>query len=171
MRVVYDQLHRIAKGYLRKERSDHTLQPTALVNESYVKLFGGAEVQIADRAHFFALVSTAMRRILVDYARARRAARRGRDGRPIPLDTNMEIEAEAGSQNVRILDLDLALSALAQENRSLAELIELRYFGGMTAEETAEAVGRSVHTVRHQLRAAHAWLRRELAQRGYRSSQ
>jgi RNA polymerase sigma factor (TIGR02999 family) len=162
MEVVYAQLHRIAKSYLRKERADHTLQPTALVNESYVRLFGGSEVQFADRAHFFAVISQAMRRILVDHARARATARRGMDGQRVPLDTNLAIEAEAGEQQVPLLDLDLALGALARENESLAQLIEMRYFGGMTAEESAEALGRSVHVVRHELWLAHAWLRLEL---------
>jgi len=165
MDVVYDQLHRIAKSYLRKERSGHTLQPTALVHESYLKVFGHSEVQFADRSHFFAVVSQTMRRILVDHARARAAARRSSGGQRIPWDTNLEIEAGAGKQEVAILDLDLALDALAREKNSLAQLIEMRYFGGMTAEESAEAMGQSVHVVRHEIRLAHAWLRRELARR------
>lgn len=161
MNVVYATLHRIAKSHLRKERSDHTLQPTALVNEAYLKLFGHSEIQFVDRAHFFAVVSQAMRRILVDHARARATARRG-DGR-VQSDPAIEMESDSGRQQTRLLELDLAMDALAQENSSLAELIEMRYFGGMTAEETAEVVGRSVHVVRHELRLAHAWLRRELA--------
>jgi len=164
MDVVYAALHRIARGYLRKERSDHTLQPTALVNEAYLKLFGKAEIQFTDRAHFFALVSQAMRRILVDHARARAAARR--EGERIPLNTSILVNGEAGNQQMNLLELDLAIDALAREKESLAQLIEMRYFGGMTAEETAEVVGRSVHIVRHELRLAHAWLRREMARRG-----
>jgi len=160
MSVVYQTVHRIAESQLRKERPDHTLQPTALVNEAYLKLFGHSEIQFADRAHFFAVVSRAMRRILVDHARARAAARRN-EGR-VQLDTSIELQAGGGAEP--ILDLDLALEALARERSSLAELIEMRYFGGMTAEETAEVVGRSVHVVRHELRLAHAWLRRELAE-------
>src|SRR5579864_2833961 len=93
--VVYQTLHRIAESQLRKERPDHTLQPTALVNEAYLKLFGHSEIQFADRAHFFALVSRAMRRILVDHARARAAARRNEDR--IQLDTSIQFEAGAGS--------------------------------------------------------------------------
>jgi RNA polymerase sigma factor (TIGR02999 family) len=134
-----------------------------LVNEAYLKLFGRAEIQFVDRAHFFAAVSQAMRRILVDHARARAAARR--DGDRVPLDTSIEVEAEAGFQQMDLLELDLALDALAVEKQSLAQLIEMRYFGGMTAEETAEVVGRSAHIVRHELRLAHAWLRREMARR------
>jgi RNA polymerase sigma factor (TIGR02999 family) len=162
--AVYATLHRIARGYLRKERPGHTLQPTALVSEAYLKLFGRAEIQFVDRAHFFAVVSQAMRRILVDHARMRAAARR--EGEHVPWDTMVQVEVEAGVEHMSLLDLDLALDALAQESGSLAELIEMRYFGGMTAEETAEVVGRSVHVVRHELRVAHAWLRREMARSG-----
>jgi RNA polymerase sigma-70 factor, ECF subfamily len=162
MSVVYHTLHRIAESHLRKERPGHTLQPTALVNEAYLKLFGHSEIEFVDRAHFFAVVSRAMRRILVDHARARTAARRNAER--VQLDTS--IEFEAGAAPMKILDLDLVLDALAKERNSLAELIEMHYFGGMTAEETAEVVGRSVHVVRHELRLAHAWLRRELAGQG-----
>lgn len=161
LNVVYSALHRIAKSYLRKERPDHTLQPTALVNEAYLKLFGHSAIQFVDRAHFFAIVSQAMRRILVDHARARATLRR--DGERVQLNPAIEVEMEAGREEMNLLELDLALDALAREKSSLAELIEMRYFGGMTAEETAEVVGRSVHIVRHDLRLAHAWLRRELA--------
>jgi len=157
--VVYQTLHRIAQSHLRKERPDHTLQPTALVNEAYLKLFGHSEIEFADRAHFFAVVSRAMRHILVDHARARAAARRNEE--EVQLDSPIEFEGGAGP--MKLLDLDLAMDALASERSSLAELIEMRYFGGMTAEETAEVVGRSVHIIRHELRLAHAWLRRELA--------
>jgi RNA polymerase sigma factor (TIGR02999 family) len=161
--VVYQTLHRIAESQLRKERPDHTLQATALVNEAYLKLFGHSEIEFADRAHFFAVVSRAMRRILVDHARARAAARR--NGGQVQLDMSIDFEATAGSEPMKLLDLDLAMDGLARDKSSLAELIEMRYFGGMTAEETAEVVGRSVHVVRHELRLAHAWLRRELAGR------
>jgi RNA polymerase sigma-70 factor, ECF subfamily len=163
MAVVYATLHRIAKSYLRKERSDHTLQPTALVHEAYLKLFGRSEVHFADRAHFFAVVSQCMRRILVDHARARSAARR--DGVRLELDPALELHTGTADRPIELLALDFALDALEREKRSLAELIEMRYFGGMTAEETAEVVGRSLHVVRHELRLAHAWLRRELAGR------
>jgi RNA polymerase sigma factor (TIGR02999 family) len=161
MDAVYATLHRIARSHLSHERASHTLQPTALVNEAYLKLFGGCEIQIADRAHFFAIVSRAMRRVLVDHARARAAARR--NGEHVPLDTLVEVDDGAGLRHWDFLKLDEALDALAREKNSLAELIELRYFGGMTAEESAQVVGRSVHVVRHELRLAHAWLRRELA--------
>ena len=161
MDAAYATLRRIAGNYLRKERADHTLQPTALVNEAYLKLFGRSKVEFVDRAHFFAVISQVMRRILVDHARMRGAVRR--QGERVPWDSTIQVEAEGVTEQMDLLDLDRALDALAQENRSLAELIEMRYFGGMTAEETAEVVGRSVHIVRHDLRIAHAWLRRELA--------
>ena len=160
MSVAYETLHRIANSQLRKERPDHTLQPTALVNEAYLRLFGHSEIEFADRAHFFALVSRVMRRILVDHARARAAARRNDE--QVQFDTSIEFEAGAASTPMNLVDLDLAMDALAREQSSLAELIEMRYFGGMTAEETAEALGLSVHVVRHDLRFAQAWLRRKL---------
>jgi RNA polymerase sigma factor (TIGR02999 family) len=160
MTVVYATLHQIAKSQLRKERADHTLQPTALVNEAYLKLFGHFTIDFVDRAHFFAIVSQAMRRILVDHARARATARRS--GARVQLDPEIEASAKGAGQ-MTILDLDLAMEALASEKQWLAELIEMRYFGGMSAEETAEVLGRSVHVVRHDLRLAHAWLRRKLA--------
>jgi RNA polymerase sigma factor (TIGR02999 family) len=156
MDVVYAALHRIARSHLRKERADHTLQPTALVHEAYLKLFGRAAIQFVDRAHFFAVVSQAMRRILVDHARAKASARRGGGVGHLQLDAG-------GEAPIGLIELDLALDALAREQQGLADLIEMRYFGGMTAEETAAVLGRSVHVVRHDLRLAHAWLRRELA--------
>jgi len=165
MEVVYTELRRIAKNYLRRERSDHTLQPTALVHEAYLKLFEGAEVHFVNRAHFFALVSQAMRRILVDHARARAAAHRGGDGQRVEWDRSLDAEAGGFGERIDFLDMDRAIDALAREKQTLAQVIEMKYFGGMTAEETAEVVGRSVHVVRHELRLAHAWLRRELESR------
>jgi len=163
MALLYDQLHRLAQRHLRKERANHTLQPTALVHEAYLKLFEASPPQFANRAHLLALASRAMRRILVDYARERGAAKRGGSGQRPSWATNMALDATGGHQPLELLELDTALEALARENQSLAELIEMRYFGGMTAEEAAEVTGRSVHVVRHQLRLARAWLRRELA--------
>jgi RNA polymerase sigma-70 factor (ECF subfamily) len=161
MPVVYAELRRIAARHLRKERPEHTLQPTALVHEAYLKLFEQSDPQFTDRAHFMALATRVMRSILVDHARARGSAKRGGDGPRLSFDANLDVAVEGG--DLRLLDLDRAIEALARENPPLAEVIEMRYFGGMTAEETAEAVGRSVHIVRHELRFAQAWLRRELA--------
>lgn len=160
MGVVYTEVRRIARSYLRHERRGHTLQTTALVHEAYLKLFHGSAVRFEDRAHFFAVVSQVMRRILVDHARARATSRRGGDGQRVVWEGSIEVEPD---QRLDLLELDQALEALAREKQSLAELIEMRYFGGMTAEESALVVGRSVHVVRHELRLAHAWLRRELA--------
>src|SRR5262249_22765455 len=126
--VVYSTLHQIAKSYLRKERADHTLQPTALVNEAYLKLFGRSNIEFVDRTHFFAVVSRAMRRILVDHARARAAARR--DGGRIQLEPSTEVESGSHAEQVDLLALDIALDTLAREKQWLAELIEMRYFGG-----------------------------------------
>ncbi len=169
MPLVYAELHRIARRHLSKERPDHTLQPTALVNEVYLRMFDHAKPHFADRAHFMALASRIMRSILVDYARTRAAAKRGGHERRIMLDTNLAVPAKRPDALVSLLDLDAAIEALAKENPSPAQVIEMRYFGGMTAEETAEAVGRSVHIVQHELRFAHAWLRRKLGSQPGRS--
>jgi RNA polymerase sigma factor (TIGR02999 family) len=161
--LVYAELHRIAQMHLRKERPDHTLQPTALVNEAYLRMFENANPQFTDRAHFMALASRVMRRILVDHARSRGAAKRGGDGQRIGSGDEIEVAAADDSRYpVDLLDLDRAIEALAHESPLPAQAIEMRYFGGMTAEETSEAVGRSVHVVQHELRFAHAWLRRKL---------
>jgi RNA polymerase sigma-70 factor (ECF subfamily) len=168
MSRVHEQLHRIAQKHLHKERTDHTLQPTALVNEAYLRMFGDSHPQFADRTHFIAFASRVMRRILVDYARARGALRRGGDGLRVGWDTAIEMEV-AGSPHpgsvkmgVELTDLDRAIEGLSREHPPLAEVIEMRYFGGLTAEEIALAVGRTVHVVRHEIRFAQAWLRREL---------
>jgi RNA polymerase sigma-70 factor (ECF subfamily) len=166
MPVVYGELRRIARQHLRKERQDHTLQPTALVNEVYLRMFESSKPQFSDRAHFMAMASRMMRSILVDYARARGCAKRGGHDQRIALDTDLAMPSPNGNALVSLLDLDLAIEAMACENPSPAQVIEMRYFGGMTAEETAEVVGRSVHIVQHELRFAHAWLRRRLSGRG-----
>jgi RNA polymerase sigma factor (TIGR02999 family) len=162
VKALYDELHRIAARHLRAERSGHTLQTTALVHEAYLKLIGDNQRGFADRVHFLAVASRVMRQVLVDYARAR--ATKKRDGNAtFLLTTAVDIEGNAGAEQMELLDLDRALDALAHEDKSLAQLIEMRYFGGMIAEETAEALGQSVHVVRHDLRLAQAWLRRKLS--------
>lgn len=161
MPLVYSELRGIAGKYLRRERKDHTLQPTALVNEVYLKMFGNRAPDVSDKAHFLAIASQMMRRILVDYARTRNSGKRGGDLH--------RVEAEAidlvgqHDELLPLLELDRAIDALAMENPILAKAIEMRYFGGLTAEEAAEVTGRSVHSVRHDLRFAQAWLRRTLA--------
>jgi RNA polymerase sigma factor (TIGR02999 family) len=160
--AVYAELHGIAQRYLRRSRPSHTLQPTALVNEAYLKIFRNTTPQFTDRAHFLAYASRAMRNILVDYARTRTSAKRD-GGQRISSDDVFEVSLEKSDDLVQLLDLDSALEALAEESPGPAQAIEMRYFGGMTAEETAEAARRSVHIVQHELRFAHAWLRRRLS--------
>jgi RNA polymerase sigma-70 factor (ECF subfamily) len=166
--ALYDELHRIAARHLRGERSGHTLQTTALVHEAYLKLAGDGEHGYADRTHFLAVASRVMRQVLVDYARARATQKRD-GGRQENLDEcEWAASIAAGGQSIAdpvgLLDLDAALTELARDDEPLATLVEMRYFGGMTAEETAEALGQSVHVVRHDLRLAQAWLRRRLGQ-------
>ena len=155
MPLVYGELHRIAQRHLRRERPGLTLQATALVNEAYLRIFQGAQPQFTDRAHFMALASRVMRRVLVDYARRRAASRRDADG--------VRIDGGSGPAAFDVIDLHRAIEALSADHSRIATAVEMRYFGGMTAEETAEATGRSVHVVQHDLRFAHAWLRRRLA--------
>jgi RNA polymerase sigma factor (TIGR02999 family) len=165
--ALYDELHRIAARHLRGERPSHTLQTTALVHEAYLKLVSDHHRGFVDRAHFLAVASRVMRQVLVDYARARSAKKRAGDAkadlRPVEWTANIEVGADTDIDQVELLDLDAALDGLGREDKSLARLIEMRYFGGMTAEETAEVLGQSVHVVQHDLRLAQAWLRRKLS--------
>jgi RNA polymerase sigma factor (TIGR02999 family) len=163
MPLVYGELRRIARSFMRSQRPGHTLQPTALVNEAFIKLFEDGQPVMGDRAHFLALMSRVMRQVLVDHARALGAAKRGGGEQRVPWDTDIEVISERGGESLKVLELHGALEALARENQSLAQVVEMHYFGGMTAEEAAEVTGRSVHVVRHDLRLARAWLRRELA--------
>jgi len=163
MPLVYSELRRIARAFMRQQQPGHTLQPTALVNEAFIKLFQNAEPHFVDRAHFLALMSRVMRQVLVDHARAHSAAKRGGGEARVPWDTDIEVTSGRGSEQVKLMDLHRALELLAHENASLAQVVEMHYFGGMTAEEVAVATARSVHIVRHDLRLARAWLRRELA--------
>ena len=168
--VLYDELHRIAIRHLSRERAAHTLQATALIHEAYLKLLGDAKRSFNSRAHFLAVASRVMRQILVDYARARASKKRA-GNQQVQLETIEPVSKrdvqDQGREQIEIVDLDRALVALAAEDESLARLIEMRYFGGMTAEETAEVVGQSVNVVRHDLRLSQAWLRRKL--KGYQS--
>ena len=159
---LYDELHRIASRHLRAERPNHTLQATALVHEAYLKLFAGQEYRFADEVHFLAVSSRVMRQVLLDYARTRAAQKRAGVDRNSPLSPVLEVAGDGGVELLELIELDDAIKALASEDESLARLVEMRYFGGMTAEETAEALGLSVHVVRHDLRFAQAWLRRKL---------
>jgi RNA polymerase sigma factor (TIGR02999 family) len=159
---LYDELHRIATRHLRAERRNHTLQPTALIHEAYVKLSHGAERGYSDKAHFLALASRAMRQVLVDYARSRASQKRA-PGAGNAAPDSLEVASPEGVEIVDLILLDTALGELAREDANLSRLIEMKYFGGMTAEEVAEALNQSVHVVRHDLRLAQAWLRRRMA--------
>jgi RNA polymerase sigma factor (TIGR02999 family) len=159
--ALYPELRRIAARKLRAERADHTLQTTALVHEAYLKLIGDDRRPFTDRVHFLAVAARVMRQVLVDYARSRATTKRA-GGSAFPPPARLQVEGESGIELVELLDLDFALDGLAAEDQQLARLIEMRYFGGMTAEDTAEALGLSVHVVRHDLQLAQAWLRRRL---------
>ena len=155
--LVYDELHRLARSALRGDRDQHTLQPTALLKEAFLRLFGGASPQFSDRAHFLGIAARLMRQVLVDYARARAAQKRG-PGLQVEFQESLAAAAPVGD----LLELDQALDRLSAEDPRLVVLIEMRFFAGMTAEETAEARSESVNVVRHDLRYAQARLRRLL---------
>jgi RNA polymerase sigma factor (TIGR02999 family) len=155
--LVYDELHRLAAAALRRDRSGHTLQPTALLNEAFLRLFGPQQPDFSDRAHFLGIAARVMRQVLVDYARTRRAQKRGA-GLLVPLAENIAAASQPGD----LLELDAALEKLQREDPRLVALIEMRFFAGMTAEETAAVRSESVHAIRHDLRYAQARLRRLL---------
>jgi len=164
--LLYDELHRIAEKHLRQERTSHTLQTTALVNEAYMKITESRQCDFNDRAHFLAVASRVMRQVLVDYARAKTSPKRStystKNQAASGWMANLQLSDHPDITPSQLLDLNAALEALDQEDFFLARLIDMRYFGGMTAEETAEALGRSVHIIRQDLRLAQAWLRRRL---------
>ena len=156
--VVYDEMRRLAAGYLKDERKDHTLQPTALAHEAFLRMVVQTDVTWQNRAHFLGVAAQAMRRILVDHARRRKAQRRGGGQTLIGLDAAVE----AGQPDVAFDDLDHALEELAKRSERQAKVVELRYFGGLTIEETAEVLGTSPMTVKRDWTMARAWLFREL---------
>src|SRR5919108_5046108 len=153
--VVYPELRRIAGRYLRRERLGHTLQPTALVHEAYVKLIDQDRAQWQNRAQFFGVAAQLMRRILVDHARERAADKRGGGVRPVTLVDAMAASPDRG---IDVLALDEALERLTALYPEQGRLVELRYFGGLTIEETAEVLGMSPATVKRQWAVARAWL-------------
>lgn len=159
MPAVYDELRRLAARYLSHERADHTLQPTALVHEAYLQLVDQTHVNWQNRAQFFGLSAQVMRHVLVDHARSRRASKRGGGERKVSLDE--AIALPDGSQS-ELLALDDALKTLAAIDPDKSRLIELRYFGGLNAEEMTEVTGLSPATVRRHLRLAESWLHREI---------
>lgn len=157
--LIYGELRRLARSYLRSERPDHTLQPTALVHEAYLRLIDQKDVVWQSRAHFFGIAAQMMRRILVDHARKRHAAKRDAAG----LKIVAEADAASVSQNAPdLLALDSALDALERLDPRQARIVELRFFGGLTVEETAEVASVSPATVKREWRTARAWLRREI---------
>lgn len=160
--AIYDDLHRQAARAMRREGDDHTLQATALVHEAYLRLVDQRRVQWRNRSHFFGIAAQAMRRVLVDHARGRLAAKRGGGMKQLTLSGADEAAANA-DDGVDVLALHEALERLAQLDPDQARLVELRYFGGLTIEETAEALGVSPATMKREWAVARAWLRRELA--------
>lgn len=157
--LVYDELRRVAHRQLGRERSGHTLSTTALVHEAYLRLVDQTRARWVDRAHFFAVAAGVMRRILVDYARRFRAAKRGGGVQPVDLD---QVEVSLDERSEMLINLDEALGRLAELNPRLSRVVEYRFFGGMTEEETAEALGVTDRTVRRDWIKAKAWLSREL---------
>jgi RNA polymerase sigma-70 factor, ECF subfamily len=158
--VVYGELRRLAAGCLRRERTGHTLQPTALVNEAWMKL-AGQDAPWQNRAHFLGVAAGAMRRILVDHARRRHAQKRG--GGDLRVTLTDGVAASASGGDVDLVLLDGALERLAALDARQARMVTMRFFAGLTVEETAEALGVSEKTVKRDWAAAKAWLRRELA--------
>ena len=158
--LVYDELHRQAARYLRRERQDHTLQTTALIHEAYLKLIDQRSTNWESRTHFFAIAAQAMRRILVDYARKKNSGKRGGADSDLSLDEAAHVATN--EKSVDLVALDEALTRLATEDEQQARVVELRYFGGMTLDETANALGISPATISRDWAMAKAWLHREL---------
>jgi RNA polymerase sigma factor (TIGR02999 family) len=158
--LVHEELRRLAHREMARERAGHTLQTTALVNEAYMRLVDVARVQWQDRAHFFAMSARLMRRILVDHARARGSLKRGGAATRVALDEAIPVAPERAAD---LVALDDALQALAAVDERKSRVVELRYFGGLSVEETAEAVGVSPETVMRDWKLAKSWLLRELA--------
>jgi RNA polymerase sigma factor (TIGR02999 family) len=161
LRAVYDDLRALAARHLAKERPDHTLQPTALLHEAWLKLESGADHHFASRGHFLALASRVMRTLLVDHARRKNAVKRGGEGERVALE---DLEGD-GEPTLDVLELEEALTRLEQVDAELARLIELRYFAGSSLSECAEALGLAQRTAERRLQAATVWLRRFLESR------
>lgn len=161
MPLVYDDLHALAEKYLRSEPAGHTLQPTALVHEAYLKLVDQSRVNWQGRTHFFAVGAQAMRRILVDHARRRKAVKRGGDRQRITVDEQL---LAAGRRDEDLLELDEALQKLAELDPQQAKMVELRFFGGLSVAEAAVALDMSKRTAEREWTMVRSWLRRELAE-------
>jgi RNA polymerase sigma factor (TIGR02999 family) len=161
--LVYDELRRLAASYLRRERPDHTLQPTALVHEAYFRLIDQREVSWQNRAHFFGIAAQIMRRILVDHARSHLYAKRGGGAQKLSLD---EVICLPDQKEVELTALDEALNKLEAIDPRQSRIIELRYFGGLSIEATAEVLGISSATVKREWSMARAWLHRQISKEG-----
>jgi RNA polymerase sigma-70 factor, ECF subfamily len=161
--LVHAELKRIARRYMARERAGHTLQPTALVNEAFIRLVDVEGIQWRDRAHFFALAAQMMRRILVNYALARTAGKRGGAARQVPLDEALIVSFE---RNSMLLALDAALQSLARRDARKAQVVELRFFAGLNVEETAAALRVSSQTVLRDWKLSKTWLAREMGRAG-----
>jgi RNA polymerase sigma factor (TIGR02999 family) len=159
--LIYTELKKLAGSYLRKERGNHTLQPTALVHEAYMKLIDQRQIKWQNRAHFLGIAAQVMRRILLDYARKKKAEKRGGADDNVALEENLIIIQ--GEKSAELLALDEALENLAKMDEMKAKIVELRYFGGLSVEETAEVLGVSEITVKRHWRMAKAWLYGQLA--------
>jgi RNA polymerase sigma factor (TIGR02999 family) len=157
--LVYAELRRLAKSYMRKERAGHTLQTTALIHEAYLRLIDAGQVEWRNRAHFFGVAARAMRQILVAMARERGCQKRGGGARQVSLDEAMMVDKGLDED---LVALDAALGALAQFDERKAQVVEMRFFGGLTEEEIAVALEVSTETVRRDWRLARSWLRRKL---------
>jgi RNA polymerase sigma factor (TIGR02999 family) len=157
--VVYSELRRLAHGYMRTERKDHTLQTTALVNEAYLRLMDCSRVNWQNRAHFLAVSAQLMRRILVDYARSRRYQKRGGAAERVSLNEN---RISSGKRDPDLVEVDEALKALAAVDERKSQVVELRFFGGLTAEESGEVLGVSRDTITNDWKLAKVWLAREI---------
>jgi RNA polymerase sigma factor (TIGR02999 family) len=160
LNLVYDELHRQAQRYLRRERPGHTLQTTALVHEVYLKLVKQKNIAWESRSHFFAVAAKLMRQILIDYARTKHRAKRGGAEGKVPLENALTVGV--GHTNFDLLALDEALMRLAAKEEHLAKIVELRFFSGLSVEDTAEVLGLSDSTVKRDWQMAKAWLHREL---------
>lgn len=161
LQLVYDELHRQARRYLRRERAGHTLQTTGLVHEAYLKLIKQRSVAWESRSHFYAIAATMMRRILIDYAKSKHRARRGGANSDLPLDDALTIAVSDTDSD--LLALDEALTRLAEKDEHLAKVVELRFFSGLDVPETADVLGISESTVKRDWQMAKAWLHRELS--------
>lgn len=163
--VVYREMKRLAAGFLKAERPGHTLQPTALAHEAYLRLVGRDRIQWQNRAHFLGVAARAMREILVDHARRRRAQKRGGGQQPVTLVDDALLVVDRG-RPIEFDDLDRALNDLARLSERQSHVVELRYFGGLSIEETAEVLSVSPATVKREWATARAWLYRELSGSG-----